>query len=45
MLRIRDKARPRIREKEQEVRLAILRDLRKKPGEYVEGYKVPKGGE
>ena len=42
---IRDKARPRIREKEQEVRLAILRDLRKKPGEYVEGYQVPKGGE
>lgn len=45
MLRIRQKSRPRVREKEQEVRRAILHDLRKRPGEYVEGWKVPKGGE
>ncbi len=45
MLRIRQKTRPRVREKEQEVRRAILADLRQKPGAYVEGWKVPKGGE
>ena len=45
MVRIREKTRPRVREKEKEVREAILRDLQEKPGDYVEAWKVPKGGE
>ncbi len=45
MLRIRQKTRPRTREKDQEVKQAILDDLRKRPDEYVEGWKVPRGGE
>jgi hypothetical protein len=45
MLRVRLKTRPRTREKDEEVKRTILRDLRRRPGEYVEGFKVPKGGE
>lgn len=45
MLRIRQKSRLHAREKVEEVKKAILDDLRKRPGEYVENWKVPKGGE
>ena len=45
MLRTRVKARPRVTEKVKEVKKSILRDLRTRPVEYVEGWKVPKGGE
>lgn len=45
MLRIRHKSRPRTREKEEEVKKAILQDLLERPGRYVENWKVPKGGE
>lgn len=39
------KTRSRVKEKELEIRKGIHRDLRAKPEEYVEDYKVPKGGE
>ena len=39
------KSRSRVKEKEIEIRKGIHHDLRAKPEEYVEDYKVPKGGE
>ena len=48
MLKAGDKARKapsRVKEREQQVRDAIRRDLRTRPDEYVESWKVPKGGE
>ena len=47
MLKTRDKSRKDspIKEREIQVRDAIQKDLRARPDEYVEGWKVPKGGE